>query len=121
MGEWKAGPVKASRDDDPEQYAYAMRDKAEDDLRPAEVAQRAALLIAERRQGEAPLAPEQARYHAELLLRADALSDARALLEGLPEEAFGTAVRWQITAWLKLMSEESAAEALRYKREIGLE
>jgi hypothetical protein len=120
MQDWIAGPVKASEDDDLKSYAYTMRDKAEEDLWPAMVAQKAASLIAGQRQDEKPLAPEQAQRLAVLLLRCDALSDARAILEGLPEEAFGTSDRWAITAALMIMSEEANAEASRYKREIGL-
>jgi hypothetical protein len=120
MHEWIAGAVKESENTDLERYAFTMRDKAEEDLWPAMVAQKAASLIAGQRQDEKPLAPEQAQRLAVLLLRCDALSDARAILEGLPEEAFGTSDRWAITAALMIMSEEANAEASRYKREIGL-
>jgi hypothetical protein len=120
MQEWIAGPVKKSEDDDLQRYAYTMRDKAEEELWPVMVAQRAARLIASQAQGEKPLSREQAERLAVLLLRSDALNNARTILEDLPEETFVATVRWEITAALKLMSEETAAEVRRYKRGIGL-
>jgi hypothetical protein len=121
MQEWMAGAVKESRDPDLERYAYTMRDKAEEDLWPAMVAATAALLIASQSQDEKPLAPEQAERLAVLLLRSDALNNARAILEDLPEKTFVAHVRWEIVAPLKLMGEEVNEEVSRYKREIGLE
>lgn len=97
---------------------YDQRDTLERRYLEAAVKLRGAKLIADgkvkagRREYPA-VSPEQAEDVAIALMRADAFNDARAVLEGLPDEAFGEHDRWVICAFLAAEHEAANAECQR--------
>lgn len=119
LGEWIAGPVKSAHLEELTRFAYEMRDEAEREFWRASVATRAARLVAEQGPGEPELSGAQAEGLAVALLRSDALNHARAILEDLPEEAFGHRSRWPIVAALNVLSEPTNEEVERRRRGLG--
>ena len=61
---------------------------------------------------------EQAEEVALAMIRSDAFNDARAILEDLPEEAFGTHDRWVLCAILEAAHEAASAEYWRISSEV---
>jgi hypothetical protein len=55
------------------------------------------------------------------MIRADAFSNARAILERVPGERFGAHDKWATIDALAAAVTEASDEHERYKREIGLE
>lgn len=117
IGEWTAGVEGMADKGEPSwdppllEYAFQMREKAYEDYWRANVASKAAYLIAIQREDEEPLTTEQAERIGELLLRSDELSRVRRLLEAQGE--------WPLVAAI-VGAEEAITEDLgRYQREIG--
>ena len=103
---------------------YDQRDVLERRYLEALTRERGAELIADGRarggQREYPnVSPEQAEEVALAMMRGDAFNDARAILEDLPEEAFGaTRDRWVLCAILEAAHEAASAEYRRISAEV---
>ena len=70
---------------------------------------KAAWRVADQGPGEEPLDLETAEHVEATLVRSEGLVNALAVLEDLPDEAYGRADRWQIAA-VVVASDEHAAE-----------
>ena len=66
--------------------------------------------MADQGPGEEPLDLETAEHVEAALVRSEGLVNALAVLEDLPDEAYGRADRWQIAAVVVVASDEHAAE-----------
>ncbi len=123
MGEWITSWDDARDGGTPlQEFAFAMRGKALEELWSAAVEAEAAALIAMQGPEETPLTVEQAERLEALRLRSDALTDAHVLLEDLrevPEGAFGTRSRWEMAAAVKAASNEASVEHTPYALELG--
>jgi hypothetical protein len=100
---------------------YEKREALEREYLEAFVKSKAAWRVADRGPDEEPLGLEATERGEALLVRSEGLTDALAVLEALPAEAFGRADRWQITAVVDLAAREGAtldAEAERLRREL---
>ena len=121
LQEWIAAKVRSTHETPLQRHAHTMRETAEAEYWRARVEADAARLIAEQPEHERPLSREQARRLGELMLRADALGEARVTLEDAPDDLFGgVGARWRIVAALQALGDEACREHERYKQEVGL-
>jgi hypothetical protein len=121
MQEWIAAKVRSTHETPLQRHAYTMREEAEAEYWRASVEAYAARLIAEQPEHERPLSREQARRLGALILRADALGEARVTLEDAPDDLFGgVGARWRIVAALQALGDEASEEHEHYKREVGI-
>jgi hypothetical protein len=96
---------------------YLQREALEREYLDALVKSRAAWRVADRAPNEDPLELETTERVEALLVRSEGLTDALAVLEALPAEAFGRADRWQLAAVVAEASREKPdAEAERMRR-----
>ena len=104
-------------------FVYDQRDALERRYLEALAKSQGALLVASGRvrdgRREYPnVSPERAEEVALAMIRPDAFNDARAILEDLPEEAFGTHDRWVLCAVLEAAHEAASAEYWRISSEV---
>ncbi|MBA3475009.1 MAG: hypothetical protein H0T57_17605 [Rubrobacter sp.] len=121
--EWIEGPVRKARDEDLERLAFNARDEARREYGSLAVRAYAANLVAEQgppEPGEVPLFFEQEEELARLIMRADALNDARRVLEDLDEDSLKLRDKWATIDALATSAADASEEVSRYRKEIGL-
>lgn len=79
------------------------------------VQMKVAKAVAERREGEEPLSPEEATRMARPFLVGDAYMDARLILEDVPEDTYGSRDKWFIIATIARAAEEAKVGEPRSK------
>jgi hypothetical protein len=120
--EWIRGPVTDEPAGDLQSLAYNARDEARREYARFAVEAEAAKLVADGHPRD-----EQAEANLEItrrIMHADALANARAIFEDLPEGLLETVLKrvdkWLIIDALDTATTEASEEAERYKREARL-
>jgi hypothetical protein len=121
--EWVEGPVAEARDADLERIASNARDEARREYGRLAVRARAAGMVADPgppEPGEVTLSLEQEEEIVRRMMRADALNDARRVLEDLSEDVLKLRDKWATIDALALAADDANEEVSRYKEDLGI-
>lgn len=119
---WIKGPVAKQGDEDLTRLAYNVRDKARREYGALVVRERAARMVADRLQRSpvgTSLSLEQEEELARLMVREEALNNARTIFEDADEEDLELRDKWATIDALALAADDAHEEFMRLCEELG--